>query len=400
MNVRERFLATMAFEPVDRPLRWEGGYWGETLRTWCRQNAPLAGKREGINLETAEVDEPRGAWDPLSEAMFDDLPLEPGAEGALQFDPAPRRIPLNSFICPCYQYEILEQHGDTIIARDERGHLRRERRGGVSIAQILRPLVTNRQDWEQVKAERLRLDLVGRLPSDWPAVRKRLKNRDYVLTLGGHSGLCGFYHPARYLMGPEGLLCAFYDQPDLVKDILNHLADLQVFLFDRVLGEVEADMCFACEDLGYKTASFISPAMFREFILPCYMKLTGMLRDHGLTNIIVDSDGDNWPLLPLFLEGGATGMVPMEVAAGMDVVEVRKVFPRLQMIGGIDKRNIAAGGMSLEQELAEKVPRLLRPGGYIPFCDGAVPPDVSWERFCHYRRRLTQLLGESAAGAG
>ena len=206
----------MAFESVDRPLLWEGGYWGETVRAWCGQGAPLAGVSGGINLESAEGDEQQGAWNPLSEAMFDDLPLEPGAEVALEFDPAPRRIPLNSFVSPCFEYEILEQRGDTIVARDERGHLRRERRGGVSIAQILKPLVSNHQDWEKVKAERLRLDIVGRLPPDWPQVRHRLKNRDYVLTVGGHSGLCGFYHPARYLMGPEALLCAFYDQPELV----------------------------------------------------------------------------------------------------------------------------------------------------------------------------------------
>ena len=77
----------------------------------------------------------------------------------------------------------------------------------------------------------------------------------------------------------------------------------------------------------------------------------------------------------------------------MDVVEVRKAFPRLQMIGGIDKRSIAVGGMPLERELTEKVPPLVRAGGYIPFCDGGVPPDVSWERFCHRRRRLTELVG-------
>ena len=399
MNTRERFLTTMAFEPVDRPPLWEFGYWGETLRAWRRNGVPLSNEREGINLETAPEDEQAGAWNPFSSVILGDLPVEPNADIGFCLDPAPRRIPLNSFICPCFKYEILEEHGDTIIARDERGHLRRERKGGLSIAQILKPLVANRDDWERVKAERLRLDLSGRLPDNWPQLRENLKKRDYVLCIGGHSGLAGFYHPARYLMGPEGLLYAFYDQPDLVKDILNHLADLQVFLFDRVLSEVDVDMAFACEDLGYKTGPFISPAMFREFMLPCYKKLTGMLRDHGVKNIIVDSDGDNWELIPLFVAGGATGMGPMEVAAGMDVVAVREAFPRFQIIGGIDKRKIAAGRAEREEELTKKVPPVLLGGGYIPCCDGGVPPDVSWESYRCYRQRLTELIEETTASA-
>ena len=31
MNIRERFLATMNFEPV-APPKWEFGYWGGTMR--------------------------------------------------------------------------------------------------------------------------------------------------------------------------------------------------------------------------------------------------------------------------------------------------------------------------------------------------------------------------------
>jgi uroporphyrinogen decarboxylase len=48
--------------------------------------------------------------------------------------------------------------------------------------------------------------------------------------------------------------------------------------------------------------------MFREFLLPCYRRLTGMLRDLGVKTMILDSDGYNWDLIPLFLEGGATGI--------------------------------------------------------------------------------------------
>jgi hypothetical protein len=134
---------------------------------------------------------------------------------------------------------------------------------------------------------------------------------------------------------------------------MNHLVELQIYLIDQVLNEVDVDFCYACEDLGFKNSSFISPAMFREFLLPAYKRLTAMLRD---------------------------------------VVEVRKSFPNFQISGGIDKRIIAEGKDAIDAELNRKVPPLVRSGGYIPCCDHSVPPDVSWENFRHYRHRLTELV--------
>ncbi len=85
-------------------------------------------------------------------------------------------------------------------------------------------------------------------------------------------------------------------------------------------------------------------------------------------------------------------MGPMEVAANMDVVKLRQAFPRLQLIGGIDKRKIAAGKATIDRELQAKIPDLLKNGGYIPCCDHSVPPDVSWDNFCYYRQRVAELV--------
>lgn len=389
MDTRERFLATMAFEPVDRIPCWEWDYWPEALEQWRMAGAPIRVDRAQTVNPSADQEE--GAFNPWSTTLLSDVPFAPDAPLDFAIDPGARRIPLNSFIYPLFEYRVLEERGDIIIAQDERGHIREDKKGRGSIANIIKPLIASREDWERVKAERLELKLEGRLPRNWPALKKGYRRRDYPLAIGGHSGLCGIYHPTRYLMGPVQLLYAFHDDPDLVHDIMNHLSALQIYLFDQVLNEIAVDFCFACEDLGFKNSSFISPAMFREFILPCYRRFTAMLRDHGVKIMIVDSDGYNWKLIPLFMEGGVTGMGPMEVAAGMDVFEIRKAFPKLQIFGGIDKRAMAAGKIAIDAELDRKVPPLLANGGYIPCCDHAVPPDVSWQNFSYYRRRITEF---------
>jgi hypothetical protein len=40
------------------------------------------------------------------------------------------------------------------------------------------------------------------------------------------------------------------------------------------------------------------------------------LTGKGVKHIFVDTDGYCWDLIPLFLEGGATGMYPFETACG------------------------------------------------------------------------------------
>ena len=146
------------------------------------------------------------------------------------------------------------------------------------------------------------------------------------------------------------------------------------------------------EDMSYNHGPLISPAMVREFMLPAYKRLTGFWRDHGVKVILLDTDGDCWSLIPILLEGGITGMYPFEARAGMDVGAVRKAFPRLQIIGGIDKMRIAAGPRAIDEELESKVPHMLQHGGYIPCLDHYVPPDVSWPDFVYYRRRLAGMI--------
>jgi uroporphyrinogen decarboxylase len=35
---------------------------------------------------------------------------------------------------------------------------------------------------------------------------------------------------------------------------------------------------------------------------------------------------------------------------------------------------------------------MLQQGGYIPYVDHFVPPDVSWDNFLYYRQQLNNLI--------
>lgn len=63
------------------------------------------------------------------------------------------------------------------------------------------------------------------------------------------------------------------------------------------------------------------------------------------------------------------------------------------MLGGIDKRALAAGPTAIDQELARIRPAIER-GRYIPALDHLVPDDASWENYGYYARALKTLVGK------
>ncbi len=391
MNTRERFLATMRFDLVDHPLFWENGYWVGAVRRWYREGLPR-GQRIPDEIPDGEMViggpsnvDARGLYDPAY-----GLPDFDVAQ-ALKLDEPSLVIPVNQYLCPPFVPAILEDHGDWVLRRNSDGIVERNRKDLGSLPGWVHGPVQSREDWEQIKAERLQPTLPGRLPEDWPAWRERFRTRTYPLVIGGNT--VGFYGMLRNLLGETQVLTAFYDQPDLVRDIIAHLADFWCALFDQILSQTDVDMAYIWEDMCYKTGPLISPATFREYLLPAYRQLTGCLRDHGVPVITVDTDGNCWQLLPLFIEGGVDSLLPFEVQSGMDVAQVRAAFPRLGLLGGVDKRPLAEGRAAIDRELARLAPMLGQPG-FIPSVDHQVPPDVSWENMRYYRLRLNAMIME------
>ncbi len=166
------------------------------------------------------------------------------------------------------------------------------------------------------------------------------------------------------------------------------LGDLVAAVLRKVVFEVPFDFAVMWEDMAYKTASLISPRHFRQFMTPNYRKITDVLRQSGIDVILLDSDGNIEELIPLWLEVGVNYLYPMECAAGMDVLKLRARYGRdLLMGGGMDKRILARDRRAIDAMIDEKRGLMLE-GGYVPGCDHAIPPDVPWANFLHYRERL------------
>jgi uroporphyrinogen decarboxylase len=289
---------------------------------------------------------------------------------------------------PAFEYRLLEDRGATRIVSDEYGITQEIRVDGGSVPRYIAYPVSGPEDWKALRA-RLDPDDPGRLPRGWPELVQRYNTGDRVVQLGAPPW--GLFGTLREMMGVERFLMAFYDMPDLVHEMMDHLTDLWISMYWKVCRDVRVDCIHLWEDMAGRNGSLISPALVREYLLPRYRRLRRFADEHGIAFLSLDTDGDCRELLPLFLEAGINLVFPFEVAAGSDVAAYRRRYPHLAMMGGIDKREIAKGEAAIERELHRIEPVLRRPG-YIAAPDHTIPPEVSLVDFRYFARRLKEMI--------
>jgi uroporphyrinogen decarboxylase len=144
------------------------------------------------------------------------------------------------------------------------------------------------------------------------------------------------------------------------------------------------DALLIWEDMCYKNGPLIDPEHFRLFMLPRYRQVIEAARSCGVSGIIVDTDGDCRSMLPVFIDAGADCVMPFEVQAGMDVVQLRRKFPSLCIMGGIDKRSLAHDRAAIKAEVDRILPHFAGRSRFFPTLDHTVPPDVSLQNFRYY----------------
>jgi uroporphyrinogen decarboxylase len=174
---------------------------------------------------------------------------------------------------------------------------------------------------------------------------------------------------------------------------MDHLTDLYLAVFERVVDHVRVDVIHIWEDMCGRQGPLISPDHWREFMGPNYRRIKQFADRHDIPLISVDTDGYPDPIIPPMMEAGVNYLWPFEVAAGCDVNVFGARYPTLGMMGGVDKRALAEDPEAIDAEL-ERVRPAVETGRYIPALDHCVPDDVSWNNYSHYAEALRELVGK------
>jgi hypothetical protein len=409
MNTRDRFLAVMGFDRDVRTVKWEFGYWGETLDNWYAEGLPrraYPGIPTGFTTPTASLY--TRAWATLRGTRLprgmpvmagglywptQGFPLDTDVRDHFGFGRTQQLVDVNLLFEPMFPARVFEDDGNRYVYMDVDGVKRILLKEQATMPSGAEWPITDWASWNKLKEERLSLkDVRRRLPATWPSLVKEYASRDYPLALGGYPH--GFFGTPAHLMGYENLFVSYLQEPALVHDIVKTFTDLWIAVSEEVLAEVSVDHVQIWEDISYGSGSMVAPPMIREFMLPYMKRYTSFCKGRGIKVIFLDTDGDCFDLIPLFLEAGVTGMYPFEVNCGMDIVKVRKAFPGMQMMGGIPKSEICRGRGRIEEILAP-VREVLKTGGYIPFGDHFIPPEVHFADFTCYRETLNRIIEEA-----
>jgi uroporphyrinogen decarboxylase len=361
---RERFIETARFGKPDRAFILPPWTWQSAVARWTAEGMPA-----GVDLpEYFGTDRERG------------VPLQ-------------MQGPYGPHLVPPLERRVLSETEEYVIVRDEEGNTLKLFRDDPlqSMPAWIEYPMQGRADWEALIKPRLDATAPGRRPAGetWDRFVGQARERRDPLGIW-----CGsFYGWPRSLMGVERISLMFFDDPPLIHEMCNHIADFVIEAVEPILSELSLDFAYIWEDMAGKAGPLCSPAMYRKFMLPPLKRVTDMLHSHGVDIIIVDSDGNNDVLIPLWLEAGVTGLRPFEIAAACDPVATRRQYgKRLVIQGGIDKRPLAQGPAAIEREVLSKVPWLCLQGGYFPQVDHLVPPDVSLANYRYYAALIRKVV--------
>ncbi len=358
LSDRERYVRCLLGQDVDRlPYVLHWGPWPTAWQRWQREGKP--------------------------EAVTD-------ARSFMAPDSGPVTVPVMCGPCPRVPNVVIAEDEQSRTWIDSWGITRRDTKLGESMPTFVSFPITTRDDWHAYKALRMDPHHPDRLAGGWRELCADWMARDLPIQLGGYPD--GLYGAVRWLLGDEECLVAFYDDPELVHDMMDTMTDIYLAVFGAVVeAGVRVSIIHIWEDMCGKQGPLISPAHWREFMGPGYRRIKAFAEQHGIPLLSVDTDGQPRDIMAPMLEAGVNYLFPIEVAAGCDINDYRRQWPEMGMMGGIDKRALAVGPEAIETEL-DRIWPATEAGGYIPDLDHLVPDDVSWANYSYYcaalRRRV------------
>ena len=297
---------------------------------------------------------------------------------------------------PSFEQKILEDRGEYEVVQDHAGRgvlCFKGRRSGFMPEYIDHP-VKDQKSWEEKCKWRLDPTTPERYANTERCEKiaeEARKGKMVCQRIGG-----GIMY-LRSLIGPEGWLYSFYDNPDLVHDCMRTWLKLADVVIAHHQKYATIDELFFAEDGCYNNGSLVSREVMKEFLFPYYQQVVNNLKARQLDQdrhlyVQVDTDGYAVPVISWYNEAiGMDVMSPFEVASGCDVVKIGQEYPWLVMSGGIDKRILAQGKDAIDRHLDYILPAMKKRGGYTPTCDHGVPAEVSLENYRHYRKRCLEF---------
>ena len=181
------------------------------------------------------------------------------------------------------------------------------------------------------------------------------------------------------LIGQQNALLWMGEYPEEMGEVINRIG---AFYLEMARAEIAAaagllDGFVIWGDVAYKQSTFMSPAYWREYFKPWVAQMVEAAHAAGLP-VIYHGCGNVKAIFPDYLEMGVDAYNPLEVKAGMDVVELRRQYGHgIGFCGNSDIQIWESGDpAAIRREVLRKL-NAAKGGGMIFQSDHSVSSGVS-----------------------
>lgn len=195
--------------------------------------------------------------------------------------------------------------------------------------------------------------------------------------MGVVGNIRGPYSAAWPLFGMEEFSVMFYEDPDVVEEALTATADFAIACMRR-MARMGVDAVLFSDDYGSSIQPLMSPALFRQFILPQLQRIRKACDEENCI-MLLHCDGHITQLMPDIAASGIDGLHPIERASGMDLGQVKAEYGKqMCLFGNVDNKHTLTKGTpkDVEEAVKECIRTAAPGGGYCLSSDHSVHDDI------------------------
>jgi uroporphyrinogen decarboxylase len=364
MNSRERIIAALNGDEMDRMPIAEIGVWPETEKRWRNEGLPA-----NVSIEDYF------GLDKISLFSYE-----------------------SSLMLPI---KVLKDSGDQQIIMDSNGCHYKRWKGIQSPPQFVGSSITCEDEWNKYKSnltdnikrfEDFDIDFVWDLPAKkMPKERYAQAKKENQFTVISPTEPCWYF---LRLLGEEEALCTMATDPDFAEQIISDYTDFTIDMLKQIFrAGYTFDALWVFSDLAYKNGMLFSPEFFKKRVAPYQKRIFNLAKEEGM-KVIYHSDGNVSELIPLLIDVGVDCVQPLEARAGNDVRECLKLYKdKLSYIGNINADVLASSKEDIYHEVHDKVLEAKKSNRYVFHSDHSVPNTVSFDNY-QYAIELAKEFGK------
>jgi uroporphyrinogen decarboxylase len=180
----------------------------------------------------------------------------------------------------------------------------------------------------------------------------------------------------------ENYFIKMYENPMIVEAVTERIVDYFIEandLFFKGLGD-RADAMFFGNDFGTQLDLFLSPEMFRKFVMPSFKRLIQVGKKYNKI-IMLHSCGSIYRIIPDLIDAGVNVLHPIQAqATGMSAKDLSVYKNDLAFLGGIDAQTFFVNATPAQiKDEVRRVRSILGPNIVISPSHEEILPNVPAE---------------------